>query len=407
MDRLPLDLLFLNVEKIGLDPGNPGYSAVDSWMPLYPGDGLLNSEASMVRDECGLVLNTRTPAGLRVIKIDSLRESARRFALSSYVEVPGTSLLDNDGEELWVSDYDRRGGQTLHHSNMQHETYIIFHDNPGQMCAGARLIVNRIVDKSIYLRYDCAVQVSRQDGGSGKLPQVPCLRARRQPADSSLVLDNSRPSEAQATPGPSRRPSDDTAALRLPRRPPNYIIENIGGTSTIAFLIGVIGWAATLTSVILFGIFVIRPYPDEKLRRVGTVVFTLLCYWSSIHWFLLPYDIAGYVVRWMYLKQWAATFDKEWEPQRSPRSPWVRYSANFFRVAERILQRLVEFLLLWPILIVGFGGMYCMSMPFALVWRLLKHDGRPRPWGYWLDLPPPLSLVRDAVERQELDDSGD
>lgn len=290
--------------KIGQNGDHTDLDDSHRWVPVYPGEGRLYTDASMVRGKSGLDLRVENDPQLRVIGVKSLRGSVRCFELSSYLENPDDAPSGIQEQRYWIMDYATTNHRT--HDDVQKETYIIFKNSSTTICPGARLTVQRTTGNTIFLRYDSAVQVRKQNGHH-QASQLPSFRARRQPVDSILVLE-----QKQAPPDLSRSqnvssPTEFTPS-RLPDRPVNHAIEFHQHIEVIAIYAGLIAWVASLGSIVAFGIFVIQPSHNKRLQTAATIILTLLSYYSFLFWFLIPRDVTKYVLQALYQKRWANSF---------------------------------------------------------------------------------------------------
>lgn len=187
MHELPLDLLFLEVEKVGHDRTSAEVADENNWMPLYPGQGLLEVKSKMVRIRPGYALEIDTDPEISLFLISSLSNSIRGFRLVSYAQYPDANA-DEYEKQYWIEDARVMASAQAEHE--ERDVYIIFRNAARTKCPGARLFVTRTNGDNIFVRYDCVLQVSQAKFLPSDL-SPPSFRARMRPTDSVLVLEHS------------------------------------------------------------------------------------------------------------------------------------------------------------------------------------------------------------------------
>ena len=186
LDEIPLELLFLQVEKPGHEKTSTAAVDKDDWMPLYPGHGRLDVQSKMSRTSLGYILDVKNNSAVSVFTISSIANSIRQFRLSSYVEYPNTDTNETE-RQYWIED--SAALAWTHMADEDREVCIIFHSAVKPKCPGARFFVSKAKGGKIFLQYDCAVQVSRATNFQCD-PGLPSFRARVPPIDSVLVLEH-------------------------------------------------------------------------------------------------------------------------------------------------------------------------------------------------------------------------
>lgn len=123
MHELPLDLLFLEVEKVGHDRTSAEVTDENNWMPLYPGQGLLEVNSKMVPIRPGCALEIDTDPEISLFLISSLSNSIRGFRLVSYVQYPNANA-DEYEKQYWIEDARAMASAQAEHE--ERDVYIIF-----------------------------------------------------------------------------------------------------------------------------------------------------------------------------------------------------------------------------------------------------------------------------------------